>query len=913
MSPHVRTARGRRALQVSFIALCVSGVLSTHWLTENRMISIVRERSNLAHVIASNASVLLTRGDNETLQRTIELLPEIHPEIASVRLIPEGEQPAITSATHQDWDTGFADPEQHLEVPLFQGQQRWGTLDLRMHPIPRIVPSLRLVSIWVGAAAILFLVLYQIFRTGMALADSAALTDSLVPGKMRRLLEGLSEGVLVLDAGGQIQYANSAFCGLVNKPLELLTGKRPEILPWILPPKDDFKPPWTVVIHDECRVENATLHLRNIDGRTLVLRVTASPLYSEGGAFAGQIASFDDISLFEQYKLDLSAARDAAEQASRTKSEFLANISHEIRTPMNAILGFTDVLRRGLAESRQHAVEYLNTIHSSGTHLLGLINDVLDLSKIEAGHLQIETLETHPHEILFDVVNVLGVNAREKAITLQYSSAAPIPEGIQSDPTRLRQILMNLVGNAVKFTEKGGVTVVSSYEAEKGKAPILRVDVTDSGVGMSESVVAGLFEAFVQADSTVTRKFGGTGLGLVISRRYARAMGGDIVVTSQPGEGSTFSLRIPTGNTKGFRLTTADEALVEIRNRQQNRNTNPVSIRLRKCRILVVDDGEANRRLLCLVLKRAGATVEQAINGQEAVDIVSLRDFDVVLMDMQMPVKDGYTATRELRDHNFRKPIIALTGHAMTGDDEKCLEAGCSDFLTKPVDIDVLLGRIANIVGRAEEPAEPASLPAPAAAPQEPAASSRGTGPRTASESGILSAPFPHREIRTVQPPLSTAPTAPVAAPATAAYSPLPVPDETGREFTRPSLRLLEAARTRGGPLPAPPAPPPLRKEGPITSRLPMSDPEFRSIVEQFVGKLRDEHRLMIADLHPGGLESLARRGHWLKGAGGTVGFPEFTTPARDLERAAQEKNPQAAAQAIQAIGELLGRVEISA
>ena len=406
----------------------------------------------------------------------------------------------------------------------------------------------------------------------------------------------------------------------------------------------------------------------------------------------------EDITILEENKAELAKARDAAEQASESKSAFLANMSHEIRTPLNAVLGFTDVLRRGLVTDSDEAVDHLNMIHRSGAHLLELINDILDLSKIEAGRMQVESIETRIDEIVLDVIDVLGVRAKEKDLRLAHEFTAAIPRTVQSDPTRLRQVITNLVGNAIKFTSEGGVKVVTSMIEDNGNWWV-KMDVVDSGIGMTAEQQAKIFEAFSQADETTTRKFGGTGLGLSISRRLTEAMGGELSVTSEPNVGSTFSVTVPVSANDLKDMTTPDEILANAERRASAATTGDL-IRLPAKPVLVVDDGHANRQLIDLVLTRAGAKVTTVENGLEAIKTLSEQDFAIIFMDMQMPVMDGYTATRKLRQCGLTTPIVALTGNAMKGDRAKCLEAGCDDFLAKPVNLDALLQRTAHYIGK---------------------------------------------------------------------------------------------------------------------------------------------------------------------------------------------------------------------
>ncbi len=395
--------------------------------------------------------------------------------------------------------------------------------------------------------------------------------------------------------------------------------------------------------------------------------------------------------LLESAKTKAQEAQEAAEAANRTKSAFLANMSHEIRTPLNGILGFAEILQKSDHHlSAGERTDYLQTICSSGRHLLTVINDILDLSKIEAGMMAMERGPCSPHQIIAEVVSVLRVRASEKGLTLDYQWSGSIPETIRTDVIRLRQLLINLIGNAIKFTEAGGVRIVLRLLPARSK---LAVEVVDTGIGIPPDKLDSIFEPFVQADISVTRRYGGTGLGLAISHRIARALGGEIHVQSEVGRGSTFTATVETGP--------LDDVPLSLPSRLAN-NSGDVSRRrqeqvsLSAVRVLLVEDGEINRKLITVILRRAGATVTTVENGRLGVDIASQKPFDLILMDMQMPVMDGYTATRALQAQGFAGPIIALTAHAMKGDEERCRAAGCTGYLTKPIDSNELLRAIAD-------------------------------------------------------------------------------------------------------------------------------------------------------------------------------------------------------------------------
>ena len=405
----------------------------------------------------------------------------------------------------------------------------------------------------------------------------------------------------------------------------------------------------------------------------------------------------------------LRKAKEAAEAANRAKSEFLANMSHEIRTPMTSILGYTDLLLSSDAHALSAAQreEFLHTIQRNGRHLLEIVNDILDLSKIESGRFDLEYVACSPRQLLREIKSLMQVRADEKRLTLLAQFETEVPETIPTDSTRLRQILINLVGNAIKFTETGSVRLLCRY-LDSETIPHVEFEVVDTGIGMSEKQVSQLFQPFCQADSSTTRRFGGTGLGLVICRRLSQMMGGDICIDSQPGRGTQVRVSLPIDRCCIPRTRQA-KGITQSPETSAGTATSPRS--LEGVQVLLAEDGKDNQRLIGLVLRKAGAEVTIVENGVQAVEQVlragtpdlersTIPTFDVILMDMQMPELDGYEATRRLRQANCDWPIIALTAHAMAADREKCLAAGCTDYTTKPIDRETLIGLVGKYAPR---------------------------------------------------------------------------------------------------------------------------------------------------------------------------------------------------------------------
>jgi PAS domain S-box-containing protein len=793
-----------------------------------------QSRATLAETIAIYSSGMAGEAPPERIRGDFEVLLERNPDLVSIGLRREnGDIYSETEGHGENWQKmdGEYSSKGQLRVPIQAGVQKWGQLELRfVQPPPGFWWSLwhtPLVRMVLFTGLICFVVFY--FYLGRVLRQLDP--SQAIPGRVRAALDTMAEGLLIVDNREQVVLANKAFSDLFGKSSTELLGLKASEFPWR--DKDgssssEKEKPWSRAL-SEGEIQKDDMMWLQVDGDTMKsFKVNCSPVMGESGKYAGVLVSFDDITQLERKEVELRKSKEEAEQANAAKSSFLANMSHEIRTPMNAILGFTEILKRGYVKNDQESLRYLNTIHSSGKSLLELINDILDLSKVESGNLEFEKFEFHPYGTINDVVQLLRPTAEEKNVSIAWETTTPVPELINTDPIRFRQILFNLTGNAVKFTEQGSVSVYCRREKRAG-SDFFCIDVRDTGIGMAPETVKNVFDPFVQADVTVTRRFGGTGLGLSISRKFALGLGGDIVVRSEEGRGSTFSLLLPVGSTTSDRLLQPEELRDMIDTEVSGESH---AWQFDDGRVLVVDDGAENRELVKVVLEEAGLEIDEAENGAIGVEMVQRNRYDLVLMDVQMPVMDGFTAVRRMRKNGVTIPVVALTANAMKGFEEECLASGYSEYATKPVDIDKLMQLVAGYLGgqKTTSAKSPEQLESPAAA------------------AGVR-------------------PSAP-------------------EDFERQ---------------------PPVQ---PVVSRL-GTDPRFEPVIIKFVDKLVKEG-VKLNEVHSArDFEGISRWAHWLKGAAGTVGFDDFTEPAKRLEQAAAEGDVGHVQQGVDEIQALIAAIEV--
>jgi len=497
-------------------------------------------------------------------------------------------------------------------------------------------------------------------------------------------LEHTSDAVQWVDSQSRIVYVNEAACRFSGRSREeMLSLSIPDINP--LFPKEAWEPYWK-----ELKARGAMTFetpQQTKQGRVFPVEVSANYLEFDGKEYG--FAFLRDVSERKRTEVEMRKAKEAAEAANQAKSQFLANMSHEIRTPMNGVIGAAGLLLD--TELTPEQQQFTEIVRSSGEALLAVINDILDFSKIEARKLTLDTADFDLRTVLQDAVAVLAIKASQKGLELTWLVEAGTPSMLQGDPGRVRQVLLNLLGNAVKFTAHGAVAVRARLEAEEERAATLRFTVSDTGIGFRRDRASAIFEPFVQADGSSTRRYGGTGLGLTISKQLVEMMGGQIGVESDEGTGSTFWFTAVFEKQPGAGVLVGAKGRRFMPSTASARPQPGTAQKNRHSRILVAEDNRTNQEVVLAMLKRLGYGADLAANGVEALQALRSADYDVVLMDCEMPEMDGYEATHRIRDGRARTrnphiPILAITADAMAGDRDKCLQAGMSDYLAKPVE-----------------------------------------------------------------------------------------------------------------------------------------------------------------------------------------------------------------------------------
>lgn len=700
--------------------------------------------------------------------------------------------------------------------------------------------------------------------------QSAALADQ--EARLRTIFKTASEGIITISDQGSIEACNEATLKLFQCDESELIGTQLSTLVDRVDESDDAE---------------ESHHSRILDMKTLIGTKQVLMAYRPCGTkFYVQLSAAEvrfndhsvitgiltDITEQKAVEVELQKARLAAESATAAKSQFLANMSHEIRTPMSAIIGYSDLLLDP-EQTVDDRVNCVTTIRRNADHLLTLINDILDLSKIEADRMTVEEIGCSPCQLVSDVASLMRVRAAENDIEFQVHYDSAIPASIDSDPVRIRQVLINLVGNAIKFTKEGAVKVHVWSEELDGDNPTIKFRVVDSGIGMSEEQKSRLFRPFTQADYSTTRKFGGTGLGLTISKKLVNLMGGEISVSSVPGLGSCFEFSLPTGSLENVEIitdpseSTSGQTPGQVGEAAESTNL--------AARVLLAEDGVDNQRLILFHLKKAGCHVTAAENGKIAYDEAMAAEkrgesFDIIFMDMQMPVMDGYQASSLLREAGYKGPICALTAHAMNGDREKCINAGCDDYLTKPIDVKKLISTVRqawdgvstrNVPGDVDSISTQPESPEVVSAPPETARSPEPVAEEPVAAKAVAVNTTGDDTIKQTGDDISAA-NLPVD---------ISLVDESVSERV-----VVSAAGSH------------LTSVEPLISDF-ADDPDMCEIIELFIDGLKERTESIQKAFDDRNFTTVSGIAHQLKGAAGGYGYPTLSELAFDVEQLAKQ------------------------
>ena len=913
-----------------------------------------KHQVEMAEAVAVAGSNVIQNGDHREIKALLQQLVDRNGSLVSAALVSQSGQLQFACGPHPE-QTGASNNGQEIvhliggrtcqlvPVPLFLKGRPFGTIEVcflatgaaQYSGLAGLLAAIQLDVFVASATFVLFFIYLGLMLTQLN-------PSKTVPSRVRSALDSLTEGLLVVDVQGRIVLANSSFATTSGREQQFLLGKNPQkIFQW-----QDAKgnpitsTPWEKAISSGESVVNEILCLggkgaQSVEEGRIIFKVNCSPVLGDKSQKNGALICFEDVT-------ELQASIRAAEVANEAKSAFLANMSHEIRTPMTAILGFADWLRRGHATNRDEEVRYLETIHSSGTHLLCVINDILDLSKIEAGKMEMNRVWYSPFAIANDVHGLLQIRAAEKGIGFVIRHDYELPEKIFIDDLRLRQIITNLTGNAIKFTSKGQVEIRISTIRDK-RREMLKVDVTDSGIGMTAVQLQQIFKPFEQADSSVTREYGGTGLGLAISKTFVEALGGEISVTSVAGKGSTFSFTVEIGDVSDVkRISFAEYTRVASKTAVHSK----LDTKLPPCRILVVDDGEANRKLIRLVLERAGAEVVEAENGLLGKEMALISKFDLVLMDIQMPVMDGLMARKALSDAGYNRPIVALTANATVEDEIGYREIGFADFIAKPVDFDKVLNTVSRLLdpggqGRQSEKDDKGLAGLVIAAEKDVVAKSLPVEPvpKSARQSAVTHVESSGEQtmlLLDLIDAISSGDASRVEGVLKTGINEIGNVDSTSATLLRKLANTADAddlellAETllssiqgmelgSGLPVTFQPLSRQIGREDRtqnsglgLECSLPLDDPDFRAIVEEFAVVLRARVHDMHRQAEDSDYGTLSRSAHWLKGSAGTCGYAQFSGPAVELESASRRQDAVAVQEALHQITALMNQVRLS-